>query len=534
MGDRAETELYYRFPCSTLTVAGSVETTRAWKDGTPLTIPRADVTLAIEADPRPPIIRLPELAGSHEISLKLMADGRLAAVTGTTRSLLGELLEASAVATSFAAGLIGAAIAPRLPGGGAGGAALRQARADGAEAREDAAEDDAPTQDLELPPEKAWETENPDGDPTRLARGRKVLAELHDSLVERASEMGNTSRPAAAYRRLLAVKAAITEVEGAIAAINTRRDAWYANRYRVVESHRFTLATDQAFRLAAGTAPPARVRRSELRGGSPAAERALRQLRVGVVEIRLEHRDDITVDDAADLEKIEHDNDVGELAAGIWFRVPRPAVIALYRDAADANPDDPQRELELHSVARHWVVDRACRIGSVPLQGGGAMKSSVIFSPDGVAESISVDDEGKLQQLIDALKAAPEHVSTGLGHAKTTVETWSALWSARAQSELDALERRKNELEAEIATRGLEADAAAQVTLKELKDRLERLKVEKEIKSIQAPANPTAEEREAEERRGVAERLRTELAIARAERQLAGFRDDSDPPSTTE
>lgn len=89
-------------------------------------------------------------------------------------------------------------------------------------------------------------------------------------------------------------------------------------------------------------------------------------------------------------------------APGIYFRVPRPAIIALYRDAADRQEADESRELTLHSADRYWVVDLACRMGSVPLKGGEDLTASATFSDSGRLETASLDAEGKLEKILEA------------------------------------------------------------------------------------------------------------------------------------
>src|SRR4051812_21300271 len=89
------TELYYRFACSSFVVSGTRETSTNWDSGEVTVVPKADVSLAVEADARQPIIRLPKLPGTHDVSLKLTSDGRLASISGTTHGILATAIEAS-------------------------------------------------------------------------------------------------------------------------------------------------------------------------------------------------------------------------------------------------------------------------------------------------------------------------------------------------------------------------------------------------------------------------------------------------------
>ena len=517
------TELYYRLTCSSLTVSGTRETRTGWSNGQKEIEPRAVVELTVGADPRRPIVRLPRIDRSHEISLKLLPDGRLAAVNGTTAGVLRGVIEATVGLVSFSAGLIGAAIAPRLPG--------PAFVATDATPETLAVRERAPAEREKVKtPEEQWAKLDPDGDATRLADARTALQTLNDALVARAAELADTSHPAAGYRRLLGVKNAIAAVEEVITAINTRREAWYNARFSQTEEHEFRFATDASFRLKVEReiAPPA-VKRSDLDGGSTAAAAALEYLHVAVVEVRRKAGDGWTTEDAETLESIERDNDRGELKPGIHFRVPRPATIAIYKDAPDRELADSDRTLTLDSVAEYWVVDLVSRMGHIPLEGGEEHKASAAFSPTGILETASLDTESRLDALVEALKAAPKQATAGLSEAKTAVETWSALRSSRIERELKVLEQRKKQLEQDIAVRGLETDAASRETLQQLKDRLERLKTLKDIGGLESPSPPDPETDRDEERRKTAARLRTEVAIARAQQQLAAFRDGDSP-----
>jgi hypothetical protein len=519
MADRVATELYYRFACSALAVTGTRETSFDWDTGKKRSVPTTDVNLFVEADPRRPIIRLPDLEGSHDLTLKLSGDGRLLSVSGTTRGLLGDIIEASVAVGSFAVGLIGAAIAPRLPGLPAvTGPPPPQDFAPTEEVEEE------PAEVVERSPAAQWQDDDPGGDATRLAAAQTALADLHRALIEAASAMANAPKPASAFRRLLGIKSAIATLETEIGAIDIRRQAWYDERYRITEEHRFHLATDEAFVLkVAGAVPPRAVRKSSLEDESQVAREVLTHLDIAIVEVRSRGKSDVaTIGDAADLDELERHDERSDLPAGVHFRVPRVAIIALYQDADGADKDDESRELTLHSVDRHWVVDLDSRMGSVPLRGEDDLTASATFAAEGFLESVSLDAEGKLEKIIEAFKGAPAQVAAGLQQAKSTAEAWDALRGARTERELKAVENRKKQLELEIARRGLAADAASHETLQQLKDRLERLKVEREL----APAPQSAQDQADEAEKELAARLRTRIAIARAEAQLASYRDD--------
>jgi hypothetical protein len=511
------TELYYRLTCSQVMVTGTRETRTGWSNGEKEIQPSAVVELGIGADPRRPIVRVPRIDGSHELSLKLLPDGRLAAVNGTTAGVLRGVIEATIGLVSFSAGLIGAAIAPRLPG--------PSLVATGATPETLAFRKREPRRTT---PEQQWVEQDPDGDATRLVAARRVLQALNDAIVERSAEMADTPRPASAYRRLLGVKNAISAVEEVITAINARREAWYNAQFRETEEHEFRFPTDATFRLRIERAlAPSTVKRSDLDDGSKAAAAALEHLHVAIVEIRRMAGDGWTTEDAGTLDDLERDNDRGDLAPGIHFRVPRPAKIAIYRDAPERDLDDGDRTLTLDSVNDYWVVDLASRMGEIPFKGGEKLTASAAFAASGILETVSIDSESRIEALVEALKAAPKQATAGLSEAKTAVETWSALRSSRIERELKVLEHRKKQLEQEVAIRGLETDAASRQSLQQLKDRLARLKTLKDIGGLENPAAPDPVAEHDEERRKTAARLRTEVAIARAQQQLAAFPEDA-------
>src|SRR5207249_8263395 len=145
-----------------------------------------DVSLFVEADARRPMVRLPRMDGTHDLSIRLTSDGRLASVSGTTHGLLADAIAASLSAASFAAGLVGAAIAPRLP-------ALPTVASTPkppptmphilAE-REEVVGECRPAEPKPETPRELWEEQDPDGDATRLEKARVALHKLHTALIE--------------------------------------------------------------------------------------------------------------------------------------------------------------------------------------------------------------------------------------------------------------------------------------------------------------------------------------------------------------
>jgi hypothetical protein len=420
---------------------------------------------------------------------------------------MGDIIEATVSITAFAAGLIGSVTAPHLPPLPAAGTLLQ------------GLEDDGP---VPLSPLQEWEKEDPDGDASRLKNAVLALRDLHDRLVSDSRGVGTSKAPARAYRRLLAVEYAIGILEREIAAINARQLAWFNSRYLATESHRFHLATDEAFRLSTpGGVPPPSIWLKNLADGSDTTKAVLEHLRLAVVEIRSPDSDLVP---KSDRYKTTENDLQGELPPGIYFRIPRSAIIALYKEKDDSDSDnaDEKRELLLESVDRYWVADKDSWLGSMPLKGGdGNLTTAATFSSSGFLESASQDVVGKLELFIEALKGVPAGVAAGIGQAKTASEAWSSLRASRIDRELSALDKRKQQLELEIGNRGLAADASSQATLQELRDKLDRLKVEKEIGAATAPVASDDTQTEDERRQKLAARLETELAIMRAQHEFA-------------
>ena len=507
MSDTTKPELYYRLPSTTVSITGGREFGVDWETGEEKETARADVAVAVEAEDRDAPIRLPAGEGTHTLNVKLAPDGRLISINGTSHGLLADILAAGLGLGSYAAGLIGSIVAPRLPG-----LPTPTPSSAGTEAP-------LRTKAPDETPAKRWQRENPDGDAARLLKARETLAQLHSAMIDRAAEMATTSRPAAGARSLMGVRTAIAAVEDEIAAMTARRDAWFNANYRTVQPLEFSFATDEAFRLKANEGgPPATLRPNQLERGSREARAALAQLKVAVVDVDLGFGDRPPIDDDLDRTQLLSDANRGELPPTVHFVVPRLATIALYRE-----PEDEQADLELERVERRWVVDRRCRLASLPLRGDNNFASSATFSAEGFLESASIDAQGSADVVAQALKGAPEALSQGLAQAKASRESWDTLRASRANRELKALETEKQALEAEIAKRGLEADAAQHETLQALKDRAERLKLEKELN----PSAPSAQALADAADIATAARLRVKVQIARREQQLAAMKDDN-------
>jgi hypothetical protein len=489
------TELYYRLACSTFLVTGSRTTRANWDTGAEEITADSDVTLFVQADPQIDArIRLPEHVGrgSHDLSLKFAEDGRLLSGTGSAKGLLGEAIGAAASVISFVGGIAGAALSAGLPA--------------------------APPEGVARPksPAEKWH-EDKTKDSARLREAIMVLEDLHDAVIATGRSIAGEAPPAEAFRRLVALRAAIPAVEAEIAAIIARREAWYNADYAASVPLRLALPTHSIFRLAAPPAVPPReldMGHLHLDDAPREARHVLEQVGLAIVEVtRSDERDELTDEDRVTIVSLMQDVERGELPLGIFFRVPRPAVIALYEKDGQV--------LRLESFERYWLVDRFSRMGSIPLDGSGDRTASITFTPTGRPETTAVAEQSLLGEALEALGKAPEQIAAGIGHAKTVVEDWGALSASRSERELRALERRKNQLEFDIARRGLEADAQHHETLQELKDRLERLKTEKDIGDFGAA--PSVREQFDAERKKVLEELRTDVRIARAEAELASF-----------
>jgi len=502
------TELYYRFACSQFAVSGSVESNVDYETGLPITEATSEITSKVMADPRrEALVRFPRHQGSanHNVSFKLLDDGRLASASGSEAGILADAITAAISVIGFVGGIVQAIAAPaKLPV-----PTIRPLQAPPA----------PPT------PRKRWEGEKA-GDAELLKNSLAALKELHATVISESAAMATTANPAATYRKLIGLRAAIAAVEEMVAAIEARREAWLNTNYQTLSTHTFTLPTDEAFSFETEmTSPPSTIEANFLKDVAEPGD-MLSSLGVAIVEITPEAEADIwTTEDAATLAVLKDDVDSGEQPRGVFFRIPRAAKFAIY--TATAWDDDGRvKTLQLSRVERCWALDRYSRLGSVPFEGEGDVSASVVFSAAGTPESVVVSGKSQLSAVLQALGGAPEKLSASLGHAKTAVEAWNALSMSRVDRETAALEARKKQLEAVVAGRDLESDAMHRETLKTLKARLERLKTEKAIGEATAPPKvPSEQSRHDAERTQELDRLRVELAIAKAEAALSSFND---------
>lgn len=519
-------EIYYRLARSALTVGGSIESYVDFTTGGRDERTRADVALISQTDPRPSARRRLPADMPAEIAVTLTDDGRLSSISGSTKGVVPQLVEAGASVLGFAAGLGGKALSAFL-----GVPALEGTEAPG-----------------EIPLER-WKRMNRD-EASRLATALEALKELHDAIVETSRETAQgDAQPAVQYRRLVALRAALTATEEELAGITTRRDAWLAKEYPPETTrHTFVVATDDVFVLESDDpAPPQTISKTALSEGSRVAKAVRDTLGLALVEFvdrgeapspSGEAGERVLSDDEDDLRK-HQDLEHGKLPLGVEFRVPRPYTLAIYKAAPpEGNGVEPSFELE--RVDRVWVVDRRSRLGYLDLQSGrtDSAKGSIAFSAAGTPSAVAMAQSSAIGDFAQALGKVPERLAAGMKEAKGLGESWDALYKTRherqsdqAQREIDALERKKKALETELAVRGLEASGREQVTLEELKNRLERLKTEKEIGGLTDPAPPAQTDVLLEQRKELLEQLRVDVAIARAEAALAAFDDGDRAPA---
>jgi hypothetical protein len=517
-GEHVPTEVSYRLPCTTLRVNGRRETRTEWDAAEPHVVASADISLSVDAERRG-LVRLPEFERDHSFEIKLTPDGRLAGASNTSHGLLGDAIEAALGAVSFAAGVVGSIVSPGLPPI----PAVRSAAPSPGRLKTAKATAHEP-----VTPAEQWVAENPDGDAVRLGQAVQTLRDLNSAVSTVAAQAAATEFPANVYRKLITLRAAIAEVQAQITEINARRDAWYSSRYVESEHHVSQLPTDAVFQVQVNAlAPPATIPAEEVAHGSARAMAVLEALDIAIVELRLRGAGDrADTADAEDQAQLDSDQRHGDLAPGIWFRIPRSALIALYVREA------PNAPLKLRSADWYWVMDADSQLNSFPLEAEGDLDVAATFTSEGLLQSLTMDAKGKLAIVLEALKAAPGQIAGGLEHAGKVVKSWDTLRSSRTDREVKALEDRRKELEAVVAARGLESDAASIETLKQLKDRLDRLKTEREIGTLESPPAPDEQAEKDAERRMLASRLRTELAIEQREHALAGFREDGGVPTS--
>jgi hypothetical protein len=514
-GQPVPMEVSYRLPCTTLRVGGTREKRTEWEAAEPHVVASAAISLAVDAERRG-LVRLPQFERDHHFEIKLTPDGRLAGASNDSNGLLGEAIEATLGVVSFAAGLVGSVVSPGLPQIPAVRSATPVPR--GLDKVAPEAEERA---EPKTPAEK-WLAENPDGDAGRLKQAVQTLRDLNSAVIAIAGQAAETESPAGVYRKLITVRAAIAEVQAQIAEINARRDAWYSSHYVESKEHVSQLPTDEAFKFEVRElVAPSTIPADAVKQGSARARAVLEALDIAIVELRPESpRDLANTADAADQHQLDSDQRHGNLPPGIWFRIPRSALIALYvREGADA-------PLKLHSADWYWAVDADSQLNSFPLEAKGDLDVAATFTSEGLLQSLTMDAKGRLAELLEALKAAPGQIAGGIEQAEKVAKSWDTLRSARVDREVKALEQRKKQLEAAVAARGLEADASSVETLQQLKDRLARLQTERDIGKLESPPPPDEQAEEDAERRALARRLRTELAIEQREHALAAFRED--------
>ncbi len=298
MTSHVATELYYRFACSQFTVSGSVESNVDYETGHPITDATSEITSKVMADPRrKALVRFPQHRGSanHNLSFKLLDDGRLASASGSEAGILADAITAAASVVGFVVGVVRAVAAPPMMS--------------------------APTiravQPQEVPPtpRERWEDEKA-GDAALLEKGHDALKMLHASVISESAVMATTSDPAATYRKLIGLRAAITAVEEKVASVEARREAWLNTNYQTISTHSFTLPTDEAFSFEDNvTSPPSTIEANFLKGVAEPGD-MLYSLGVAIVEVTPEDEADIwTTEDEAALELLEGDIDSGAAAA---------------------------------------------------------------------------------------------------------------------------------------------------------------------------------------------------------------------------
>ncbi|MDQ3631025.1 MAG: hypothetical protein M3417_07115 [Actinomycetota bacterium] len=436
----------------------------------------ATVDVRVSADPGDALrARLPMSGQAWKdcsLDLSFASDGRLTgaavAVEGVGPQIVETGVRLAAIAGVLAAGAVGGPAAAMA----ATAAAMPAFRTLMRVANVTETEDDqvGERRARARPLERQFAEAHPDLGDRRLAL-RDALGHAQDQLVTVALTLQDgAAQPAQGEVTALADLLEALRVEAD--ALEAVFDAWRARAFPdIARDFRFEVATDELDRRAAA---PDRLllELDDLPGPAGDAARTL-----GVWVCRVNDADESRVGEANGL-------DGGE---GIWFRLPRPVRLAVYRhDESRAVPDtDDDPELEGRqpfvrtSLERIWVVDRCSDMAVARFNAGLFDKRTVAleFGATGAPSRIAATDAGDLGRMADAggraVAAIEEAVKAG--------QALSALGDGpAADHRLLDLKRQADSINAEITLKGLLAGRAQHEQLARVKLEAELVKARKE------------------------------------------------------
>jgi hypothetical protein len=202
--------------------------------------------------------------------------------------------------------------------------------------------------------------------------------------------------------------------------------------------------------------------------------------------------------------------------AGIFFREPRPVLVDVY-ETTDRQ-SNRARTYHRRSHQRVWIVDEHSTLGFVGFRSGVFNKrtAKIETSPAGTVSHVSATTSSTAHEVAAALSAAGGHVQASFEQATKVSDALTKLRARGADERLADLKRRKDELEADIAAKGLLATREQQEELARLKSEQDRVAALKQIGADTDALRLAEETRE----------LRDELGRAKVELELLKTRAD--------
>jgi hypothetical protein len=462
----------YRLAESVITISGTVarETDRySVAAGTPAETVNWDksettVSVGVRGDLDPQAVRHIELGnemadGTYEVALT--GDGRLTAVSLNTTGAGARVVSAAATVLAFVGGLaatvVGAGARAAVPG--------RALTITGSEEAGDGKRRAPKPETADARALAAWTAAH-----GTLAEHRTRYQDLRTSAEDRlleAREAVTTAASATESRDALArvrrIETVLDDVAAEIERVDTLYRAWRAGTIATrTESLSYALSVRDLGEWEAGRPQPDRL---------DADLKAIWDtlgviVRVEPLTQHEEHKEP-PADPPANPPMAADRGDRPDPSLTVAWRSPRPVRVWVWRRAKGGG-------VVLERVTSTLVVDGRDGEASLPIEQKWFGESGVTIAFDelGAPSKVTATMKGSVGAFADALKAAPEAVTSGLGSAKTAEATWSGLRDARELHRLDALKRRKEELELQLAAKGLEATVEDIARLKRLEQQV--------------------------------------------------------------
>ncbi len=476
MRENAE-RISYRLPLSVVKITGVVTSGVRPEDSLDFAEATSDVKLAVEADPRPEWQRHISVEKSFgadkEFELELTADGRLTSSSGTSAGAGSAMIEAGIRIGTFVGAQLVAALASPAPT-----ASLRVS--EDRQRKGTSFEETLKSEQLDLH--------------TRREAYRSAIVALQSKIAAYGTRVATDPTASGALLEGTVLRTTLDRVRTEAAAVEAEVDAWRRSRFPTSsKDYAFQLGTDELPKLtvAKETAP------FTLGDLAPPLREAAERL--GVVVAR--------VDEPAEPAEVELPEESED--DGIRYRVPCRTSLAVYE-----RPLGETTEFKLRSVTPAWVLDRKSQLGFLNFDSWLFSKntSKLEFGDTGAPSKVTVDRESAARQLSTALAAAPGQIKESVDQASAVTEGIAKLRAGGAERRLADLERRKKLVDAEIAEKGALATRAQ-------REELERLNLQIEVADAQSklapePAAQPSPNKELEDR---IERAKLELELRQAE-----------------